>query len=144
MIIDSQIKQQYEEYGRTPDEIAEHESLDVVAVKAKLLQVSKKYRDDIGAIVEEENPNDFTNDQLRTANQVIYDNMLLSTLPDGSPDYRTRQRAAEYIRDDKKGRKELRNLLQGNQFNILNFNEALQGAREKANVVKNQLRSIEV
>lgn len=146
MVIDFQIKEQYEQYGRTPDQIAEEMSLDPIAVKAKLLQVSDLYRKSVGSVEEEENPDDFTKEQLRTANQVIYENMLTAVLPSGDPDYRTRQRAAEYIRDDKKGRKELKNLLKGNQFNILNFNEALQSARSKADEMKQAMmpKTVEV
>jgi len=134
MVIDNQIKEQYEVYNRSPEQIAENEGLDPTAIKAKLLQVSAKYRTDIGQ--DAEDGRDFSIQQLKDANQVIYENMLSATLPDGSIDYRTRQRAAEYIRDDKKGRKELRQLLQQNQFNILSFNEALSSARNKAELAK--------
>lgn len=146
MVIDFQIKEQYEKYNRSPDEIAQDQGLDVVAVKAKLLQVSEKYRTTILGPQEEENPDDFTREQLRSANQVIYANMCEAVLPDGSVDYRTRQRAAEYIRDDKKGRKELRQVLGTNTFNILNFNEALQNSRIKAEEAKQALlpRMVEV
>lgn len=142
MVIDFQIKEQYETYNRTVEEIARSESLDVVAIKSKLLCISEKYRTDIGIVTEEENPNDFSNEDLRVANRTIADNMVSATLPDGSPDYRIRERAAEYIRDDKKGRKEMRQVLGGgNTFNLLSFNDMLEGARKKAEQAKAALQS---
>ena len=137
MVIDFQIKDQYETYRRTPDEIATELNLEVEAVKAKLLQVSALYRERIkeeGGQVP--SVNDFTDEQLEHANRAIYETMLEAELPDGTPDYRTRLKAATYIRDDKKGRKELKHLLQATQFNILNFNEALQNARKGADKAK--------
>ena len=48
-------------------------------------------------------------------------------------------KAATYIRDDKKGRKEVVKLMQGNTFNILQFNEAMGKVREMANGAKKKV-----
>jgi hypothetical protein len=137
----------YENEGMSIEQIAEDQGLELVAVKSALMQSSVKYRRDCGKEdSQEEDPTlNFSNQQLRTVNEVIFENATQACLPDGSPDYRTRQRAAEYIRDDKKGRKELRRLMSemgrnsGNTFNILNFNEMIQQARAGASGLREKL-----
>ena len=78
----------------------------------------------------------FSNDELKEANKVIYETMLSAQDSEGNPDYKTRLNAAMYLRDDKKGRKEAKQLLQNNTFNMLNFNAAIENARKGADVVK--------
>lgn len=137
---DAQIKAGYETNNMTPVAIAEDLGFSEIAVKAKLMQISSLYRKACGAEPEEEDDLNFSDDQLRKANDIIYQNAVSAELPDGSIDYRTRQRAAEYIRDDKKGRKEVvKHIAGGNTFNILQFNESMQQARVKAAAVQKQL-----
>jgi hypothetical protein len=129
--------------GMTPDEIAEDQDLEVTAIKAILMQSSSKYRKDC-QIEAKLNPDDpelnFNKEQLGRANQVIYDVMLSARLPDGTPDYRMQFKAAEYIRDDVKGRKTpVRNITNGPTFNLLQFNQQLEQARLGAGSAKRSL-----
>jgi hypothetical protein len=139
MNIDTQIRTAYEQ-GMTPAQIAEDQQLELVAVKAKLMQCCKKYRKDMGmeAAIEEDGLN-FTTEELRDANKVIYETMLSAQDSEGNPDYKTRLNAAMYLRDDKRGRKEAKQLLQQNQFNIFDFNKAIESARSGAENVKRSL-----
>lgn len=132
----TQIKSAYEQ-GMTPAEIAEDQCLELGAVKAALMQSSKVYRKECG--MEDEEVSDgknFDDDQLRVVNKVIFETAIAATLPDGSIDWRCRLDAAKYVRDDKKGRKEVVKQVQGNVFNILQLNEQFKESREAANRAK--------
>lgn len=126
-----QIKKSYDELGMTPEQIADDQDLDIVAVKAALQNCSAKYRKDINKEGKEDL--DFSDSQLREVNQAMYD------LAMGSEDEHLRAKLLMYIRDDKKGRREPARLPQGNNFNVLVFNEQLQTARQKAEEAKRQL-----
>lgn len=127
---DTTIKIAFEQEDMTPEQIAEDLGFEVESIKAKLMQISAKYRRACSKESENSNHLNFTDDQLERINQVIYETALAAEHPDGSPDFKTRLNAAIYIRDDKKGRKEVRQTLQNsNTFNILNFNEELVKAR---------------
>lgn len=134
-----QIKTAYEVSGMTPEQIAEDQDLDIAAVKAGLMQSSAKYRKACGQEEEDLDGLNFTNDELRRVNQVIYETALSAELADGSVDFKTRLAAATYIRDDKKGRKEPVRHIAGNTFNLLSFNEQLQKARQFSDSMKRQL-----
>ena len=123
---DQQIKTAFEESGMTPEEISEDLGFQVEAVKAKLMQVSSKYRKACGMESLEEDALNFSNDQLQRANEVIYE------LAVGSEDDHLRFKAATYIRDDKKGRKEVVKALGNTSFNMFQFNGLLQNARQGA------------
>lgn len=125
---DTQIKAAYENENMSPEQIAQDQALDVVAVKAKLMQVSSKYRKDCN-----QDPNlNFTEDQHADVLKIIHETALSAEHPDGSVDYKTRLSAATYIRDDIKGRKEPRAMANGPVFNMLSFNESLSRARQGA------------
>ena len=130
-MIDSQIKKAYEEQGLTPQAIADDMQLAVESVKAKLMSISNQYRKACG-MEEEEDTLNFSKDELRNVNRVIYETALSAELPDGSPDYRVRLQAATYVRDDFKGRKEPIKHLQNNGFNLLQFNQTVLNATNKA------------
>lgn len=119
--------------GMTPDEIAEDQDLEVMAIKAILMQSSSKYRTDckVESRLDPDRADlNFNEDQLRRMNQVIYDVALKAELPDGTPDYRTQLKAAQYIRDDVKGRlTPVKNINNGPIFNLLQFNQQLEQAR---------------
>jgi hypothetical protein len=138
---DTQIKKAYEEYHMLPSQISEDFGFEETAVKAKLMQISPVYRKDCGKEPLGEDPSlNFSDDDLKDANKVIADVMLCATLPDGSVDYRTRLKAAEYVRDDKKGRKEqVRAIQNGPQVNIFSINDAIQQARLAASMATKQL-----
>lgn len=119
----------YETLGMTPEELSEDRGLDLTSVKAALLQCSSKYRTDIKA-ARPESDLDFNDDDMAMANNVIRETAQYSENP------LLRFNAAVYIRDDKKGRKNMRAALGGNTFNILQFNESIARMRETANRVK--------
>jgi hypothetical protein len=130
---DSQIRTAYEVNKMTPSEISDDLGFDEVAIKAKLMQCSSQYRRDCGAEPESEDGLNFTDEQLGRVNDVIFD------LAVGGEDEHLRLKAAMYVRDDKKGRKEIVRNIQGNTFNMLTFNEAIQAARIGASKMKQQL-----
>lgn len=132
---DLQLKVAYEQNGMTPAQIAEDQGFDIVAVKAKLMQISSKYRKDCGHESEDDVLN-FSDDDLNKVNQVILETALCAETYDGQIDYKTRLAAAIYIRDDKKGRKDIRQHIQNQQFNIFDINASLQQMREGAQRVK--------
>lgn len=131
--------------GMTPDEIAEQEDLEVTAIKAILMQSSTRYRQDC-KLEQKLDPEradlNFNEDQLKRVNAVIYDVALSARLPDGTPDFRTQLRAAQYIRDDVKGRlTPVRNINQVNTFNLLEFNGKLEQARLGATAARRSIAS---
>lgn len=106
------------------EEIAEDQELEVTAVKACLMQSSNKYR----ALCRKEDAEaalNFTDEQLADANKVIHDLMM------GAEDEGIRLKAAMYVRDDKKGRKDVVKGINGMQFNILQFNESIKQVRDR-------------
>lgn len=129
---DEAIKRSFEVLGMSPEEIAVDRELEVVAVKAKLLEVSSSYRKACKLEPLEEDKLNFSDRQLEEVNDVIFQAATTATDSDGNIDWRVRSENARYIRDDKKGRKEVAKLLAHNTFNVLQLNESLAGAREKA------------
>lgn len=137
LAIDTQIKKAYEEEQMTPEQIAEDQGLQIEAVKAKLMQVSFQYRRACNGESEEVIDGlNFTNAQLERINAVIFETATSAETADGQVDYKTRLAAATYIRDDKKGRKDVVKGMGNQTFNILNFNQALESARQGAEKMK--------
>lgn len=124
----------FEELGMSPDEISQDRGLDIVAVKAALAQNSKKYKLAISPSAgpeEQKDPTlDFSDDDLRVSNDVITRTMK------HAEDENLRFKAACYVRDDKKGRKEVIKAIGGTQFNLFQFNENLRAARAGADRLK--------
>lgn len=133
------IKAGYEINGMTPSEIAEDRGLDLIAVKSALMQCSSKYRKDCGAEPADEDDLNFTNDELREVNKIIFETAISAETSEGEIDWKTRLAAAIYVRDDKKGRKEVMRQMQGNTFNILDFNVQVQQARAMKDRMLNKL-----
>ena len=125
----TQIKTAFEQEGMSPEAISEDLGFELVAVKSALMSSSAEYRRACGAESPEEDELNFTNDELRDVNRVIFETAVGATLPSGDPDYSTRLKAAMYVRDDKKGRKEIVKAVQNNNTNLFVINEALQAAR---------------
>lgn len=136
-----QIVVSYEQQGMTPDEIADDQGLECASVKAALAQHSPMYRKDVDQLKDgDEEGLDFTKEQLRQVNQVIFETAISATLPDNSVDHRTRLKAAEYIRDDIKGRlTPVRAINKTQNVNLFQFNEAIQSARVGAAEAKRQI-----
>lgn len=134
-----QLKISYETLSMSPEAISIDRQLDLAAVKAGLMQCSSKYRKDCGREDEGDDGLNFNQEQLKDVNQIIYDTAKYATYPDGSTDYKTRLSAATYIRDDKKGRKEVVKQVGNQTFNVLQFNEKLISLRDRK---KEQLANI--
>ncbi len=127
------IRTAYEQEGMTPQEIADCQELDIVAVKAGLMQCSAKYRRDCGKEEEEIDNLNFNNDQLARVNDIIVDPAL------GAEDEHLRFKAASYIRDDKKGRRDVVKGMAGNNFNVLFINQQLEKARQVTDSIKQRI-----
>ena len=127
------IRTGYETLGLSPEQIAEDRNLTVEAVKAALLNCSSKYRRAANAEPLAESRLNFDDDQHA---MVIEEIVRLALYAE---DEGVRTKNCHYIRDDKKGRRELRTVLGGNTFNILAFNQTMQRAREGAERMKSQL-----
>ena len=127
------IRTAYEQEGMTPEQIADCQELDIVAVKAGLMQCSAKYRKDCGKEDEEEDRLNFNNDQLQRVNDIIVDLAL------GAEDEHLRFKAASYIRDDKKGRRDVVKGMAGNNFNVLFINQQLEKARLVTDSIKQRI-----
>ena len=120
----STIKTAFENEQMSPEEIAESQDLELVAVKAALMQCSAKYRRECGQEPEEVDRLNFSNDDLARVNEVILELAL------SAEDPHLRFKAATYIRDDKKGRKEIAKQVGGMQTNIFMLNEQLAKMRQ--------------
>ena len=118
------IRVAFETLGMTPEEIGEDRGLEVTSVKASLMATSSKYRKACGQEPEEEDTLNFSDADLRDVNAII-----LSTAK-YAEDPNLRFKAATYVRDDKKGRKEVVKQMGNQSFNILVFNEQIAKLRE--------------
>ena len=118
------IKHCYEVLGASPEVIAEDRGLDVVAVKACLMGVSPKYRKDCGQEPIEEDKLNFSDEDLKDVNTIILDTAKFADDP------HLRFKAATYVRDDKKGRKEVVKNVGNVTFNLLEFNSSLQKMKQ--------------
>ena len=121
-----QLRVGYETLNMTPEELAADRELELAAVKAGLMQISGKYRRDCNAAEADDESLNFSNDDLRAVNDVIKRLALYGE------DEHLQLKAAMYIRDDKKGRREVVKAVGGNTFNILQFNEQMRSVRENA------------
>jgi hypothetical protein len=124
------LKAAFEQEAMSPEEIAEDRGLDVAAVKAGLMQCSSKYRKSCGHEEEEIDNLNFSNDELARVNSVIMDLAL------GAEDEHLRLKAAMYVRDDKKGRKDIVKGVAGQNFNILMINQKMAQVRAMSDKVK--------
>lgn len=139
---DAQIKSAFEVIGMTPAQIADESGFDVTAIKAKLMQVSTVFRNQSRKESDEEDELNFSNDELRAMNKIIVDIATSAQHPDGSPDFKTMLQAAVYVRDDKKGRKEVRNTMANmGGLNIFHINTAIQAAKNGSARLKEAVES---
>ena len=133
---DTAMKTAYEVEGMSPDEIAIDQNLNVMAVKGKLMEISGKFRKDAKLEPLKEDRLNFSDYQLETVTAHIFEMAIGAETPDGLPDYKVQADLCKYVRDDKKGRKEVLKLMQNNQFNIFDMNQKLSVAQEKARKAK--------
>lgn len=123
-----QLRTAYETCGMSFDEILQdNPDFTPEALKVALLTCSSKFRKDVGEDIKNGNDKglDFTDEDLSRVNEVILDLAL------GAEDEHLRAKMACYVRDDKKGRREVAALLRnaGNQFNIYQFNDTMKQIR---------------
>lgn len=120
----SQIVCAYEVAGMSPEDIAaDMEGYDLASIKAALMNGSSKYRRDCNAETIDDDQLNFSNDDLQAVNDVILNTAKYAE------DEHLRFKAATYVRDDKKGRKEVIRQVANQTFNLLNFNASLEQAR---------------
>lgn len=134
-----QIKTAYENEGMSPEAIAEDLGFDIVAVKSTLMSNSAQYRKACGMESPDESELNFSDRELQEINQIIVDTARGATLPSGDVDWSTRLKAAMYVRDDKKGRKEIVKAVQNTQNNVMFINDMLQSARASAEKMRNSI-----
>lgn len=128
-----QLKIAYETLRMSPEEIAEDRELDISAVKAGLMQCSAAYRRDCGVESKEEDKLNFSDQDLLDVNEVIKQIAMYGE------DDNLRLKAATYIRDDKKGRRDVAKQIGGMTFNLLQFNQMMEQTREIAGRAKQKL-----
>lgn len=115
----AQIKLSYEELQMTPEEIAMDRELEIEVVKAALMNSSSKYRKDCGMEQPDKDELNFSDEQLRRVDERIFQIAI------GSENEAIALKAAMYIRDDKKGRRDIVKAMAGVQFNVLQFNDQM-------------------
>lgn len=117
------IKTAYEEEGFTPEQIAEDRGMELAAIKAGLMQCSATYRKACGKETENEDNLNFTADEQQRVLDVIRGIAL------GAYDPHLQFKAAVYIRDDFKGRKDIVKNMNGAGLNILMINKQMSKVR---------------
>lgn len=120
-----QIKDSYEVHSMSPEEIASDRELNVVAVKAMLMQVSSKYRKDCSHEDESVALLNYTEEECQRALTRILEIGL------SSDNEMVALRACESVVAEKRGRKDVVRNMANQTFNIFDFNRGLQGAREQ-------------
>lgn len=111
------------EGGLSVEQIAQDQELEVVSVKAALLQGSAQYRKEIAQIQDEGGGSVFTSSEEELARKTIVELMTCSDVDN------VRFRCARYLRDDHKGRLDVNKINKLN-INVTVFNETLQRARQ--------------
>lgn len=125
------IKTGYEVNGMTIEEIAEDRDMEIAVVKAALAQSSSKYRKEVGLSSSTIDVGlDFTDDELEAVNREIFKLAMYSE------DEHVKTKNLHYIRDDKKGRKEVVKQVANQTFNLLQFNDSIARVREQAEKAK--------
>ena len=118
-----------------PEFISEDFGFELYAVKAKLMQVSPKYRRDCGL-----EPVDQDELNLSREEQIQIKRALLNMALDEDTEPNIRAKLLLNLRDDGKGRKDVVQQVANSQFNILTLvNTSIQEARDSANNFKRSL-----
>jgi hypothetical protein len=134
LAVDTQLKAAYEVNGMSPSEIAIDQGFQEKAVKAKLMQISAKYRKDCGKEDEDSTALNFTLSEAEEMKGIVL-NVARTTEDDN-----LRFKAATWVLDDKKGRKDAVKAIQnGPVLNMLTINEFFARAREGANNIKEKV-----
>jgi hypothetical protein len=121
------------EAGVSLEAIAEDRKLDMTVVKSALMQSSSLYRKQVAgkiATSDTDEDLDFTDEELKMVNS----NLLRLAL--NAEDEGVQARVGMYIRDDKKGRREVQKVVQQNTFNLLDFNRMIQERDSRAQAIK--------
>jgi uncharacterized protein YabN with tetrapyrrole methylase and pyrophosphatase domain len=132
---DTSIVEMYDSEGLSIEQIAEDTGYDVLAVKARLLQCSRKYRDEQtvkGAIQQ-----DVTDEEYKEL-LMMYKNIARDTDVDPA----TRTRIIRDLMDEYKGRKEVK-LQSGPQISINVINTEMQKIKDARQRTMGLLNNIE-
>ena len=108
------------------------------------MQCSSVYRKDCGSESATESNLNFSDDDMARVTKQLVEIALTAEDNQGNPDYRVRAQVCQYIRDDKKGRKDVVKTMRdtGGTVNIFQLNENF--ARMREIVSKQRERLIEV
>lgn len=129
-----QIRLCYEQ-GMTPEQIAQDRELTIDAVKIALMSCCPAYKKACGVEPATESKLNFSDEQLERVNQVIYEIAI------GAEDQNLQLKACTYIRDDKKGRKDVVKQVGGFQFNVLQIDARMRKAMAAINIPQTKLLS---
>lgn len=128
-----QIVTAFEVNQMSPEEISEELGYDIVSVKAILMQCSSAYRKLCNVEPENESTFNFSDSDMQMSQDVIVQTAQYAD------DQQLKFKAACYIRDDKKGRKEIVSQMAKVNISVVQFNidiqKALQ-AKERAKMKK--------
>ena len=131
---DQQIIAAYEVNNMTPEQISEDMGFTVEGVKAKLMSISTKYRKSCGMECQDEDEINFSRDeQVRIKNE-------LYNLAMGTEDEHLKGKLLLQLRDDGKGRKDVVKQMGSTTFNMFQFNDMLQQARNGANRIRQMVQ----
>ena len=130
------LKNLFENEGLTPEQIAEVQELDVMAVKSGLMMCSSDYRKACGKEDEKESLLNYTEDEARRARQRIL------TIGLTSEDEHVALKALTYVSEDKMGRKDIVKAVANNTFNVLQFNEVLNNAKAGAKRLTDKFKNV--
>ena len=119
----------YEQENMSPDSIAESEGMDVVDVKAALMQVSPKFRKDCGKEADGESKLNFSDYQAERALE------KLAYLMEYADDQHLQFKAALTVLDEKKGRRDIVKGIQKNGMGsvMVQFNQMFSQVSDAAN-----------
>lgn len=132
----TQIVTAFESLGLQPEEIAGEFGYELLAVKSILMQCSSLYRKACGKEPEDESALNFSNDELKMANDVIV------TTAQYAEDQNLKLKAAIYIRNDKKGRLEVVKEMPSIKVSVVQFNMDLKKALESKERAKSKVIDI--
>lgn len=116
------------EQGMSPEQIAEDRELTVTAIKTALASCCPSYKKACAVEPESQSTYNFSPEQQEIAQRVIAETMV------GAEDEGLRFKAACYVRDDGKGRKDVVKQIGGFQFNVLQIDARMRKAMAAINI----------
>jgi hypothetical protein len=147
-----QIVKAYEILSLTPEQIAKEQELDILSVKACLLQFSSKYKLAVKKESREQSEISCVDSQsCEMSNKIgfteVQEQMALDVIADlaaYSEDERVQIKAATFIRDDRQGRRDFASKFGSLNINVITFNEQLKKAWQIVQEAKKPKEIIDV